>query len=211
MMFEHIVVYCAFVLLLLLLLHVSFRLANLALFFIFCCFVISVYNNHQYLTKKKEVQQIQSLKKIQDECQLGTGRQGWMLNSIREFILGYSSTSPHCLEAAEASYLTAEQHNLMETVIFTLSECSFHVGLTIIKFFSGLTNELEMYSLIILCYFCFLIALIFFILKYYSSLVGCFYYRPIAQEMNQETRDELVIFLLNYYFENEDRKKQIEQ
>ena len=172
-------------------------------------FAFSVYSNHMYLTQKKEIRQMQLLKDIPPECLLGANdRYDWW-STFLGVIYGHTPTSPHCLEVAEALYLTAKQHNVFESIIYTLSECSRHVGKGLGQLFSETFDQLGIFQTYFLLFpflfFCSI--LLCFCLNSLSRFILQFVTSKRDEENNQRKNDQLILFLLDFYVKNQNENQ----
>ena len=71
---------------------------------------------------------------------------------IFRYHLGYTATSRRCLEYQEALYLTSNQHNYVETLVYTVTESlrpvSVAFGESINQFYSAISKDLSFYEYI---------------------------------------------------------------
>ena len=138
-------------------------------------------------------------------------REGINYNTIVAVFYGYTPTSPHCLDVAEALFLTAEQYNILETTVYTLSQCSRQLGKGLGQFVSGTTEQLSFFQS-----FFFLFPLLFFsILFLFFCLNYLFMFilqllstkhvqvdandENINEEESENRKDELTLFLLEHH------------
>ncbi|CAF0864434.1 unnamed protein product [Brachionus calyciflorus] len=125
--------------------------------FLFSLFILSVFNNHQYLSQKKEILKQQKLKEyVPDECLIQNEGQTKNKNfysqlySVVKMQFGYTATSRRCLEYHEALFIASTHNNYVETVVYTISEgvrpIATLFGEFINHFFSALTKDLSFYQ-----------------------------------------------------------------
>lgn len=135
---------------------------KMLLFLSLMFFVFSVINNHHYLSQKKQIYKQQKLKEdVPDECKSDISgnkdskSSSSSMSKLFRFVrysLGFSATSRRCLEYHEALYLTSNQHNYMESVVYTFSESlrpiAVGFGESINQFYSAITKDLGFWQYI---------------------------------------------------------------
>ena len=177
---------------------------------LFSCFIVSVYNNHRYLQQKKQIMQMQVLKRpIPAGCLLFGAEKTSPFNWIDTFFT--SSTSQQCIETAEAHLLTASQHNILESIAFTIAECSRHLGQAFGQFISAISNEISYFNLFLTIIVFFLVSYVFLLLDFKMSFFrGFTAYKHVSKienecKENMKEKDELILFLLNFYLKNKEK------
>lgn len=194
----------------------KFSIPTFLLILLVSSFIVSIVNNHFKLIQKKQIFKQQALKeRVPDECfhsenfeshvnkNENSGK--WFFSETFSHIKSYFKTKPtsqRCLEYHEAMLIDASQINLLETIIFTLTESSRPLfmlfGESINLFYSSLTKDLSFYQSIPLMFVVtsVLIPLLIFMMSLLSLLLfgyefNFFHlisfkksYKPATEELN---------------------------